>query len=187
MIADMLQYYRMVKDSNINIIYSGPIWSDGVEGIGNTLRKRLEVDELPLSSSQAVFSVFVEQINNMFYYSSEKESFKKSEFGADVNIGAGIFVLGSEGKQYFLQTGNMMKKQQQAMMQERIDYLNTLDKTEMRKFYKEKIKAENNNPESRGAGIGLIEIARRASSPIQYNFTDIDDENTFFSMYVTIG
>ena len=186
MIGDMLQYYNLVKDSNINIIYSGPIWTDGVEGIGSTLRKRLEFEEMPLSASQAVFSVFVEQMNNIFHYSSEKYHFANGETGREMDVGSGIFILGSQGKQHFLQSGNMMKMPQKALIQERIDYLNTLDKAEMRKYYKERIKAENDNPESKGAGIGLIEIARRASSKIEYTFTDIDEENTFFSMHVTI-
>lgn len=187
MLVDMLQYYNLIKDNNINIIYSGPIWSDGVEGIGNTLRKRLEFDDMPLAASQAVFSVFVEQMNNMLHYSAEKEHFSNTEKGMTLDVGSGIFILGSEGKKYFLQTGNMMKRKQKELIQERIDYLNTLDKTQMRKFYKEKIKSDNDNPESKGAGIGLIEIARRASSKIDYTFTEIDEENIFFSMYVTIG
>lgn len=57
----------------------------------------------------------------------------------------------------------------------------------MRKYYKERIKAENDNPESRGAGLGLIEIAKRASSKIEYSFTDMDETSSFFTMYVTIG
>lgn len=187
MLNNMLEYYNFVKDNNINIIYSGPIWSDGVEGIGNTLRKRLALEELPLSASQAVFSVFVEQMNNMLYYSSERDQYADKELGKTVDVGTGIFILGSHDKKYYIQTGNIMKKTQKDIMKERIDYLNTLDKTGLRKYYKERIKAENDNPESKGAGLGLIEVARRTSSKIEYSFTDVDDIHTFFTMYVTIG
>lgn len=187
MLVDMLQYYNLVKENNINIIYSGPIWSDGVEGIGNTLRKKLEYEDMPLAASQAVFSVFVEQMNNMLFYSAEKEEFNNAETGTHLDVGSGIFILGAEDKRYFLQTGNKMKQNQKDLIKERIDYLNTLDKTQLRKYYKERIKATDDNAESKGAGIGLIEIARRASSKIEYTFTDIDEENIFFSMYVTIG
>lgn len=185
MLVDMVKYYEMLKKHNINIIYSGPIWMDGVECIGTTLRKRLEFDAMPLGASQAVFSVFIEQMNNMLHYSADREVFQDEN--SEKNQGTGVFILGCENRQYFLQTGNVMKKQQQKMMKERIDYLNTLDKKELRRYYKERIKAENNNPDSMGAGIGLIEIARRASSKIEYSFTELDEENLFFSMYVTIG
>lgn len=186
MTLDMLQYYNMIKDGNINIIYSGPIWTDGLEGLGNTLRKRLEFDEMPLPASQAVFSVFVEQMNNIFHYSAEKHHFGNQEAGNFHDVGSGIFILGCENKEYFIQTGNMMKLSQRPVIQQRIDHLNTLDKAGLRQYYKERIRAENDNPESKGAGLGFIEIARRASSKIDYSFTDIDGENTFFSMRVSI-
>lgn len=53
MAINMFEYYEMVKKYNIDIVYSGSIWAEGIEGIGGTLRKRLEYDELPLSASQS--------------------------------------------------------------------------------------------------------------------------------------
>lgn len=186
MLFDMLEYYNMLKMSNVNIIYSGPIWADGVEGIGGTLRKRLELDDLPLTASQSVFSVFVEQMNNMLMYSAEKEHFEASE-SKSFNVSTGVFLLGVQGKTYFLQSGNIMKNSNVDLIKEKIDYLNTLDKVQLRKYYREQMKAENKNPESKGAGLGLIEIARRSSSKIEYKFTPMSEGYTFFAMYVQIG
>ncbi|UQZ88335.1 hypothetical protein C4J81_03585 [Deltaproteobacteria bacterium Smac51] len=186
MILDMLSYYKMIKKNNINIIYSGPIWSDGIEGIGGTLRKRLEFDDMPLSASQSVFSVFVEQMNNILMYSADKEPFPSSD-DRIFDVSKGVFILGSRDRTYFIQSGNVMRDESVEMMKNRIEHLNTLDKSELRKYYKEQIKSENANPESKGAGLGLIEIARRASSKIDYTFTPLEDGLTFFSMYVTIG
>lgn len=182
MLIDMVKYYKMVKDRNINIIYSGPIWSDGIEGIGGTLRKRLEFDDLPFSAAQSVFSVFVEQMNNMLMYSMEKEKYDDE----NDEISKGVFILGTKGKQYFIQTGNIIRTESAELIKQKIDYLNTLDKTELRKYYKQQLKEENTSPESKGAGLGLIEIARRASSKIEYEFVPFEDGNTFFIMFVTI-
>lgn len=183
---DMLEYYTMIKRLNVDIIYSGPLWADGIEGIGGTLRKRLEFDDLPLSASQSVFSVFVEQMNNMLMYSAEKDHFEISEASRS-DVPKGVFILGAKSKTYFVQSGNVIKDENAEQIKGRIDYLNTLDKASLRKFYKEQIKNENLNPESKGAGLGLIEIARRASAPIEYAFTPLEDGMTFFSMYVMIG
>lgn len=186
MMFDMREYYNMLKESNVSIIYSGPIWADGVEGIGVTLRKRLELDELPLSASQSVFSVFVEQMNNMLQYSNAKEAFEFAA-GKQLEVSCGVFLLGIRDKNYFLQSGNMMKTEHVNLIKDKIDYLNTLDKVQIRKYYKEQMKQENTNPNSKGAGLGLIEIARRATSKIEYSFTPIEDGQTFFAMYVQIG
>lgn len=185
-IFDMLEYYTMVKEKGLKIIYSGPIWANGVEGLGQTLRKRLEFDALPLSAAQAVFSVFIEQMNNMLMYSAEQENFQHQN-GSELDVASGVFVLGSKGKQYFLQSGNMMNAEEVPAMQARIDYLNTLDKIELRKYYKEQLKQDNPNTKSKGAGLGLIEIARRASSKIEYSFQPVGEGQTFFTMFLSIG
>lgn len=186
MIWDMLEYYKMVKEKGLNIIYSGPIWADGVEGLSQTLRKRMEFDALSLPTSQAIFSVFIEQMNNMLMYSADQDIFQQHD-GTECSVASGVFILGSKNKQYFLQSGNMIEAEQVPAMKERLDFLNTLDKTELRKFYKEQIKLENTNSESKGAGLGLIEIARRANSKIEYSFEPMDNGKSFFTMFITIG
>lgn len=185
MIKNMLAYYKMLQDSHINIIYSGPIWSNGIEGIGGTLRKCLEFDDMPLSASQSIFSVFVEQMNNILMYSSDKEHLPGGE--KSLGVSKGVFVLGTDkDRKYFLQSGNVVKNENIELIKNRIEHLNNLDKVGLRKFYKERMKCENDNPESLGGGLGLIEIARRASSKIEYDFTPFEDGLSFFSMFVTI-
>ena len=188
MILDMLEYHRMLSANNIILVHSGPLWSDGIGGIAKALKSRLEFDELPLETSQRVFSVFVEQMNNMLMYSAEKDA--KEENEKDFEPTKGTFVLGKldkKGKTYFIQTGNVMKNERVEPVKNKLDHLNTLDKGALRKYYKEQTRLENDNPESRGAGLGFIEIARRISSKIEYSFTPYDEGLTFFTMHVTIG
>lgn len=184
--VDMFALYKMINRHDINVIYSGPLWSDGIEGIGGTLRKRLEFDELPFSVSQAIFSVFVEQMNNMLMYSIEKVSQTPNKI-RPTEAPKGIFVLGALEKKYFIQSGNIIKEENVQEIKERLDYLNTLDKAALRKYFKAQIKNNNPNPDSKGAGLGFIEIARRASSKVEYSFTPFGDGQSFFTLFVTIG
>ena len=39
---------------------------------------------------------------------------------------------------------------------------------------------------SKGAGLGFMEIARRASKPIEFDFTEIDANYVFFALKATI-
>jgi hypothetical protein len=127
-------------------------------------------------------------MNNMLMYSADRDGHEhepaEHRQPAKAN---GVFVLGSVGKKYFLKSGNIMKNESVGLLKERIDHLNTLDPSGIRKFYKEKLRSEDANLESKGAGIGLIEIARRASSKITYEFTPYEEGLTFFAMSVEIG
>lgn len=149
------------------------------------LQKRLEIDNIPLNASQSVFSVFVEQMNNMLMYSTEKALFDQQD-GGKVKASKGIFILGVKDGRYFVYTGNMVKDSGMVLLKKRIDHLNTLDKKELRRYYKERLQAEDDNPESQGAGLGLIEVARRASSKIEYDFELRDQGMYYFTMYVEI-
>ncbi|MGL6193442.1 MAG: SiaB family protein kinase [Thermoguttaceae bacterium] len=173
----MLEYYEMLKKNDINMIYTGPIMKDGIEGIGGVIRKKLEADDLSRNASKAVFSVFVEQMYNMLFYATEK----------DFDVSTGVFMLGGKDKTYFLRSGNIMSKHSVERLKQQIDHLNSLDKDSVKKYYKEQMRQENDNPESKGAGIGLTEIARQASSKIEYSFVPYGDDQTFFEMSVIIG
>jgi len=183
---DIEQYNEMLDRNNIRVIYSGPIWSDGIDGMAEMMKKRLEFDDVPYSASKSVFSIFVEQINNMMMYSAEKEQ-KLNDVSASKEITKGVFVLGLQGDTYFVQTGNLVTNNNADILKERIDYLNTLDKKQLRQYHKERLNSENDNPESKGAGIGLIEVARRSASPIEYTFKPRSDEMQYFTMYLTVS
>ncbi|MCL2184567.1 MAG: SiaB family protein kinase [Treponema sp.] len=188
MIMEMINWHKTLNEKKIILIYSGPLWSQWIGEIAGTLKKHLEIDNIPINTSQEVFSVFIEQMNNMLMYSAEKIKFEVSPDKQEVyESPKGMFVLGKEGNSYFIQTCNVMKKENSLLIKNRIDYLNTLDKQELRKFYKKQMKTDDDNPESKGAGLGFIEIARRISSKIEYSFSDYDEGLTFFTLHVTIG
>ncbi|MCL2662878.1 MAG: SiaB family protein kinase [Oscillospiraceae bacterium] len=183
---DMMEYHKMLRENKITLIYSGPLWAEGIGGVAGTVKKRLEFDKLPLEASQEVFSVFVEQMNNMLMYSQETEQFTAPD-ELHSEAPKGTFIMGTQGKGYFIQTGNVMKTEAVNRVKTRIDHLNTLDKDEVNNYYWEQSLLDNHDPESKGAGLGLIEIARRISSKIEYTFRQYDEHHTFFTMYVLIG
>jgi len=180
---NMMEYHKTLRECQITLVYSGPIWAEGIGGVASTVKKRLEYDKLPLETSQEVFSVFVEQMNNMLMYSAEKSQFDADEIHSEAP--KGTFIMGVKGSKYFIQTGNVMENKNVDFIRDRIDYLNTLNKKELRAYYKQQ-RLENDNPDSKGAGLGFIEIARRVSSKIEYTFTPYEEGYTFFTLFATI-
>ena len=59
-----------------------------------------------------------------------------------------------------------------------------MSKDELKALYKEQLRAEPEDG-SKGAGLGFMEIARRASKPIEFDFTDLGDY-AFFALKATI-
>ena len=184
MVINMQEYIDSLKNRNISISYNGPLWEDGIISMADMLKSQMSQQNLPKRASKTVFSVFVEQMTNMLMYSAGRE-----KYGQDGNdeVPTGMLVLGQKDNSFFIQTGNEIHNYNAEHVKKRIDYLNTLDKDELRQHNKERLRGENDNPDSKGAGLGLIEIARRVTAPISYTIEPINDELSYFSMYVEIA
>jgi hypothetical protein len=58
-----------------------------------------------------------------------------------------------------------------------------MDKRELKEHYREVI-SEERQPGQVGAGLGLIDIARKSENQLEYEFSDINDDKSFFTLTV---
>lgn len=175
--------YTELKAKKILFCYSGPIAQTSIEGVGNTLRRNLEAEDAGNTTTLSVFSIFIEQVQNILNYSAEK--LRKEE--ADENeLRVGVVVIGHEQNgDYFIYCGNKIYNQDIPKLKNNIENIRSLNKDELKVLYKERRKMET-EPGSKGAGLGLIEMARRSSEPLTYSFEQIDGEFSFFSIKVVV-
>jgi hypothetical protein len=186
MVLDMKEYLHVINSLNIHVIYSGPMWEEGIKGFAELVKVNLANDNIPGNMAKTIFSVFVEQVTNVMMYSAEKGQYIRPD-KVLANVSLGTLMLGQKENRFFVQTRNAVNNKNIEGMKGKIDHLNTLDKKELRQYHRERLRNENDNPESKGAGLGLIEIARRATAPIGYRFEPYDDELSYFTMYVEIA
>lgn len=175
--------YTELEAKKILFCYSGPITQTNIEGIGATLRKNLEVEDAGNTTILSVFSIFVEHVQNILSYSAEKLG-KGEEDENELRVG--IVVIGHEsGGDYYVYCGNKIYTQDIPKLKSNIENVRNLRKDELKALYRERRKM-GIQPDSKGAGLGLIEMARRSSEPLSYSFEQIDDEFSFFSIKVIV-
>lgn len=184
MFLNLYEFYNLVKAQNIVFCYSGPIAQESLEGISQTLRKKLEADEVDFNAAQAIFSIFIEEIQNILNYSAERQKIPASEAGNELS--SGIFVIGYVEDGYFIHCGNQIYSKDVAYITAKIEELRDLSKDGLKALYRTRRKMES-DLNSKGSGLGLIEIARRAGHPMEYTFSRIDDEYSFFALHVLVG
>lgn len=181
---DLYSFYQDLRIKKVIFCYSGPIAQASIEGISHTIRRNLEFEETGNAMTQAIFSIFIEQVQNVLNYSAEKLSNSK---GSNEELRVGIVVIGrEEDGSYFIYCGNRVYNSDILPLRERIESIRNLDKDELKILYKERRRMEI-EPGSKGAGLGLIEIARKAGKPLEYSFVHIDDMFSFFSIKAKIG
>ena len=163
-----------LEDRNILFAYSGHVSERILAALCDALKHRLTVDHADRAVVRKVFSVFVEQVQNIMRYSAETLPEPPS-----ASPPKGVITVGYEDGKFFVQCGNPMKSTESGVLQQRLEYIASLDRDQLKTYYKEKLKEE---PEtgSKGASVGLVEIARRSTEPLKYDFTEIGQGHTLF-------
>jgi len=185
MILDFKSYNKIFADPEIILVYNGPLWSGGIYSMAEMFRQYLDLDGQPSKASLAVFAVFIEQLNNMMMHSAERVHISHPD-GESSESPKGSFIVGISGDSYHIQAGNAVTLKDSETLKARIDHLNSLSKKEILDDYKERLRAESDQTDSKGAGIGLTEIAWRASSKLEYDFATREDGSLYFNIYVTV-
>lgn len=178
-------YYGFKRDQDEKgaiLSYSGFVSEGILFSLGETLRRRVEHEESDLNHTKRLFSVFVEQVQNVIRYSSEKLPPRHAE---ETPLGSGLVIVGMEERAFFVICANTVTLPQKQKLQERLTELASMDRDTLRDFYRKKLK-EPPEEESLGASLGLIEVARRSSRPIEFDFLDLEDQRSFFCMKVYV-
>jgi len=182
----LAKYYRAFKEDldqrGIIFSFSGYLSEGILYSLGEALRQKMTLEETDIGTVKKVFSVFVEQSQNIIRYSAEKLA---SDSGQPIELSSGMVTIGSEDNRFFIVCGNIVLADDEPRLRERLERLQGMDKDQIKAYYKEQLR-EAPDERSRGATIGLIEIARRASDPIEFDFDRIDPNSFFFCMKVSI-
>lgn len=179
----LYDFYNNIKDKKIIFSYSGPIAQSTIEGIGATLRLDLKIGETDMSSSQKIFSVFIEQMQNVLNYSQEKIVNDKA---LEKELKIGVLVIGKEENDFYIYCGNKIYSNDIERIQNKINEVDGLSQEKLKELYKKRRKSEPLEG-SKGAGLGLIEMARKSGRPIKSAFEKIDDKFSFFSIKVLVS
>ncbi len=182
MVERLFDFYRELKKDGIIFCFSGPTSQSVVEGIGEALRHKLELEETAMTVSQRVFSIFVEQMQNVVNYSAEKVPGAPEEGG---DMRHGIVVVGKHADAFFILCGNYIDQAETTRITAMLDHLNSMDKEQLKVFYKEQRRAER-AAGSKGGGLGLIETARKASRPLEYRVVNVDARLNFLAINAVI-
>jgi hypothetical protein len=168
--------------------YSGYVNERVLGGVGEALKQKMVIEEADTKTLRSVFAVFVEQMQNIIRYSAEKEpEFAAADQGEAplLEIRYGVIAIGQSDEGFCVEAGNLIMKEDVARLRARLEEIRTADRAGLKALYKEKLK-EPRDEASKGAGVGFIEIARRASKPIEFDFMDVDEAYAFFMLRALI-
>ena len=175
----MLHLREILSNEGVVFCYSGYMTENVLLSIGSVIKQKLAADEADKRVVRGVFSVFVEQVQNVIRYSMEKEVVELDDNEMDLRFG--LLMVGCKDNNYFVACGNMVEKKDVDRLRTSLSHIQTLDKDGLKALHKATLKSDT--PESsKGAAVGFIDIARRASRGFDFDFMDMSDTHAFFFM-----
>lgn len=174
-------YYVIREDlqgKGVIFAFSGYVSETVLFALGEALKHKLEAEATDSNITKKVFSVFVEQVQNIIRYSAERIDTPEHSSAADLS--AGLVMVGNEFGRFFVVCGNIMPQSEERPLRHRLQHLATLDKESLREYYRQQLREPEGS--AKGGNIGLIEIARRASEPLQFDFLPVSQGQSFFCL-----
>jgi len=165
-----------ITREGVMICFNGAFVHSIIEEIGSALRRYLE--EETRGAALDVFSVYIEQAQNVRNYLARKHF-------ADASHANAIIVIGRKDNRYVVSSGNIVEATDAEDLASRLDAVKALDSAGLRSLFKARLRAETRDTGG-GAGMGLIEIARRCTEPLQYAFHAVDEAHSFFCLTAVV-
>jgi Family of unknown function (DUF6272) len=177
--VDLYQVRLNFDQQQIMLAFNGSVTQSLIEELGNALKSHLEREEVSNGAAMDVFAVYIEMTQNIRHYAVQQQ-LNELDSSAVVVIGK------TETGAYFVSAGNVVNIDDGLRLEEKVNSLSSLDKTQLRAAYKEQMRRPRDENTSTGAGLGLIDMARKASCPIESILRDLGNGRGFFSLCVVI-
>jgi hypothetical protein len=163
--------------------FSGPISQDLMVELGDMLKRKMKYVETNNSTILKVFSVVVEQGQNILHYSAER--IPEHATDSEEELRFGLVAVNFKDSRYSIQCGNLIDNRRVDTLRLKLEKIRTSSPDEIKKMYKEQLRGEPGE-ESKGAGLGFLVMARKASEPIEFEFRPIDENHSFFSIKTVV-
>jgi len=156
--------------------FNGPFYHSIIEEFGKAIRSYLTADNIAQEALMDVFAVYIELAQNIRNYHTLRGA-------CGLEAASSIITIGRNGKGYKVSSGNVVLNSDLDALCGRVDGLNAMTGDELKSEYRRQRRREV-PPEALGAGLGLLEIARRSSDDMTYVVRELDAGRKFFSLTV---
>ncbi len=161
---------------DLNYLYKGEFSEDIAHYLLLLAEKNIERDQLKGRVKKRVFHILVESVQNITRHQDVIE---------EKNIQKALFSIQKFKNIYLVTTANLVKKTKIPYLQQKLETINSMSEEELTQFYKD-VLIEDSFTAKGGAGLGLIEIARKSGNKLLYDFKDYDSNHSFFYMHTFI-
>ncbi|MGB0424839.1 MAG: SiaB family protein kinase, partial [Flavobacteriales bacterium] len=158
--------YQTSEKDQLSFSYRGPFHESLTERIVD-ISENTVADQLGLKKiNRKVSFLLVECFQNIIKH-GEKINPDEIELHDE-----GMFSFRNNGDSYVINSINIVRNEEVEALKDTVDLVNSKSKEELKELYKQQL-VENEISDKGGAGLGLIEIARKSGNKLLYEFESL--------------
>lgn len=129
------EFHQTIRRNGVILSFSGYVSEKVMFSLGEVLRARMQQEDTDASVAKRVFSVFIEQTQNVIRYSADRISKDQSQ-----PLSAGMVIVGAEEGRFFVVCGNEVPREQAPILAGRLKALATMSPEELKQHYRAKLR-----------------------------------------------
>ncbi len=155
-----------------------------VSAMAEVVKLQLERAGVNAPTRRKLFSSFVELSQNIIHYSADSLTADEVAVGS---LRQGAVCISAREDGYHMLCANPIAARDVPALRDRLEPLRSMSIEQIKQAYKESLRAET-PPDSKGAGLGFLTMARDARAPLEFAFhpSAHDPGTTMFCLKATI-
>lgn len=164
---------KMTKE-NLMFVYRGVVTNENSSSLLMLLEKEMENSEFAFVGRKRLFMFVLESLQNVSRHSD------RDHYG---DMSLVVYSKTPEG--YTVTTGNVIESQHIEELRHRLDEINHLETGEIRSVYRNMLSTSEISSKG-GAGLGLIEMAKKTGNKLDFDFVQLDEKYSYFILSKTV-
>lgn len=169
--------HRSMTSRNLILVYQGDFSQETIKCILALGERTLERSQGTRVVKRKVFNVMVESLQNIVRHNEQPHEGQDSH--------PAIFLIGREADSYSVMSGNPIQKANVPQLRATLEDINKLDDNALKKLHKSILKGTALS-EKGGAGLGLVDMARKSGKRLSFDFPEISETCCFFCLRINI-
>lgn len=171
-------FYRTIHFDDLTIAYSGTFTDSMTDKIIELSEAYLNTNEKLSKLKKRTSFLVAECFQNVVRHG-------KKEIAEPSSLLHESFFLRFFDNRCFIASENLMPRSKVNELKSKLDTVNLYDKSELRVLYRSILEAGEQS-DAGGAGLGLVEMARKTGNKLEYIFEEKDADNVLFYLLMVL-
>lgn len=176
-LSHIYDFHKLMNEKDIMLVYCGDFSQELNKTLLSFTERKFKADNVEDNTRRKIFNIMVEMLQNI-----SKNKIDRMDGVPDISS---TFILGANENDYILISSNMIRNEHIPTLRDRIDQVNSLDREGLKQLYKD-VRLNASFSDKAGAGIGIIDIARKSENTLGYRFEEINDVYSVFSFLIRV-